>query len=97
MPAKNVLIRGSRRRSSSSFEVMSTQGPPSARTLAATVINSSTPSTMTSPAKHDWARSLAGALAVVDSVDGAMDGCRGVTGEEGDHIGDVEGLHEAPR
>jgi hypothetical protein len=38
---------------------------------------------------------LAGALAVVDSIDGAADGGRGVTGKEGDHIRNVKGLHQA--
>ena len=38
---------------------------------------------------------LAGALAVVDSIDGAVDGGRGITGQEGDHIRNVKGAQLA--
>src|SRR5271170_1912991 len=38
---------------------------------------------------------LASTLAVVDPVDGAVDGGRGIAGKEGDHIRNVKGLHHA--
>ncbi len=42
-------------------------------------------------------RFLPGAFTVVDPIDSAVDRCRGVAGEEGDHVGDIEGLHHAAR
>ena len=47
------------------------------------------------PFHNQAKRVLAGALSVVDSIDGAVDGGCGIAGKESDHIRNVKGLHHA--